>query len=485
MVDFQSCNLNEQVQSRREFLARSGFGFGAVALGCLHEEQAAFAATRKAAGLDNPLAPGTPHFPGKARNVIFMFMKGGPSHIDTFDPKPELARLDGQLLPPSFRPEDLSLQFVKAHEAKVMASPRKYRRYGQSGIEISDLFENLGRCADDLAVVRSCHHDSLIHGPAINLLFSGSVRLGHPTLGSWVVYGLGSESENFPGFVAMSEGNVTASDESLHGSGFLPAVYQATRARHEGTAFENLDPPPDITHGAQTRMLDQLQSWNRRHFETRRDDSRLAARIANYELAFRMQAAAPELTDLAGEPESVRRMYGLDQERTAKFGRICLLARRMVERGVRFVPLYKGNWDGHAQCDRNHVDNAGAIDQPVAGLLTDLKLRGLLESTLVVWIGEFGRTPVVQGDGGRDHNPHGFSCWMAGGGIRGGKVIGATDELGCRAIEDRVHVHDLHATMLSLLGLDHTKLTYLTQGRDMRLTDVGGYNDLSERLTRA
>ena len=484
-MDFKCCNLQEEVRSRREFLAKSGFGFGALALGCLLDKEAALGAALKEAAIDHPLAPRAPHFSARAKNVIFMFMKGGPSHIDTFDPKPELNRLDGQFLPASFRPEDLNLQFVKAHEAKLMGSPRTFQRYGKAGIEISDLFENVGQLADELAVIRSCYHDSLIHGPAINLLFSGSVRLGHPTLGSWVVYGLGSESENFPGFIALAEGNVTASNNSLHGSGFLPAVYQATRAFNEGPVFQNLDPPPQIGSAKQRRMLEQLQSWNRRHLETRQDDSRLAARISNYELAFRMQVAAPELTDLSGEPESIRKMYGMDEDRSAKFGRICLLARRMVERGVRFVQLYQGNWDGHADCDKNHVANAGKIDKPIAGLLADLKQRGLLESTLLVWIGEFGRTAVAQGKGGRDHNPHGFSCWMAGGGIRGGKVIGATDALGLRAIEDRVHVHDLHATILSLLGLDHTRLTYLTQGRDMRLTDVGGQNDLSERLTRA
>ncbi len=484
-MDFQCCNLHETASSRREFLARSGFGFGALALGCLLGEKAAFGTALKGAAVDNPLAPRTPHFPARAKNVIFMFMKGGPSHLDTFDPKPELNRLDGQYLPASFRPEDLNLQFVKAHEAKLMGSPRTFKRYGKSGIEISDLFENVGGLADELAVIRSCYHDSLIHGPSISLLFSGSVRLGHPTLGSWVTYGLGSENANFPGFIAMAEGTTTASDKSLHGSGFLPAVYQATRANIEGSAFQNLDPPPQIGPAKQRRILEQLNLWNRRHLETREDDSGLAARISNYELAFRMQVAAPELTDLGGEPESIRSLYGLDEERSEKFGRICLLARRMVERGVRFVQLYQGNWDGHAKCDSNHVGNAGKTDKPIAGLLADLKQRGLLESTLVVWIGEFGRTAVAQGDGGRDHNPHGFSCWMAGGGIRGGKVIGATDELGLRAIEDRVHVHDLHATILSLLGLDHTRLTYLTQGRDMRLTDVGGQNDLSERLTRA
>ena len=302
-----------------------------------------------------------------------MFMKGGPSHLDTFDPKPELNRLDGQYLPASFRPEDLNLQFVKAHEAKLMGSPRTFKRYGKSGIEISDLFENVGGLADELAVIRSCYHDSLIHGPSISLLFSGSVRLGHPTLGSWVTYGLGSENAHFPGFIAMAAGTTTASDKSLHGSGFLPAVYQATRANIEGSAFQNLDPPPQIGPAKQRRILEQLNLWNRRHLETRQDDSGLAARISNYELALRMQAAAPELTDLGGEPKSIRSLYGLDEERSEKFGRICLLARRMVERGVRFVQLYQGNWDGHAKCDSNHVGNAGKTDKPIAGLLADLK----------------------------------------------------------------------------------------------------------------
>ena len=410
-MNFECCNLNETVSSRREFLARSGFGFGAVALGCLLAEEATFGRALGGAVTDGPLAPRTPHFPARAKNVIFMFMQGGPSHLDTFDPKPELNRLDGQYLPPSFRPEDLNLQFVKAHEAKLMGSPRTFQRYGESGIEISDLFENVGQHADELAVVRSCYHDSLIHGPSISRLFTGSVRLGHPSLGSWVTYGLGSENANFPGFISMAEGRATSSDAALHGSGFLPAVYQATRAYNEGAPFQNLEPPSQISPNKQHRILKQLQSWNRRHLEERQDDSRLAASISNYELAFRMQAEAPELTDLASETESIRSMYGLNDEKTSEFGRICLLSRRMVERGVRFVQLYKGSWDGHVKCDENHVSNARKTDKPIAGLLADLKQRGLLESTLVVWIGEFGRTAVAQGDRGRDHNPHGFSCW--------------------------------------------------------------------------
>jgi len=482
--NLQCCNLHEKVGSRREFLAKAGFGFGALALSCLPNEEL-IASTLKNRGINNPLSPTPPHFPAKAKNVIFMFMKGGPSHIDTFDPKPELNRLDGQFLPPSFRPEELNLQFVKAHEAKLMGSPRTFKKYGKSGIEISDLFSNVGQFADELAVIRSCYHDSIIHNPAVNLAFCGSVRLGHPTLGSWITYGLGTENENLPAFIAMQSGNFAFSDKSFHGSGFLPAVYQATRASSQGPPFQNLDPQPQIGVNNQRRMLDQLHLWNQKHLETRRDDSRLAARISNYQLAFRMQVEAPELTDLTREPKSIQSLYGMDDEKSSEFGRMCLLARRMVERGVRFVQLSQGNWDGHSNCDKNHVDNAGKTDKPIAGLLKDLKQRGLLDTTLVIWIGEFGRTAVAQGDGGRDHNPHGFSCWMAGGGIRGGKVIGATDPLGCRAIEDKVHVHDVHATILSLLGLDHTKLTYLTQGRDMRLTDVGGQNDLSERLTKA
>ena len=462
--------------TRRDFLAKSALGFGAVALGHLLPREALADGT-------NPLAPKAPQFPGSARSVIFLFMTGGPSHLETFDPKPALKRFEGQPLPSSFATEGLSLQFTSASSGRLMPSPFPFRRHGQSGLEMSDLFPNLARHADDLAVVRSCYHESFIHGPAIQQLCTGTSMLGHPSVGSWVTYGLGCESESLPAYVAMNDGG-GRSGSFMHQSGFLPAAYQATPLHDEGAAIQNLDLPPSMTLAEQRRMLDRVRAWNERHREGRAEDTRLEARIADYERAFRMQTAAPDLVELGNEPKETRDLYGLDRRECSQFARMCLLSRRMVERGVRFVLLINNDWDGHAACDRNHQANADRIDRPIAGLLTDLKRRGLLESTLVLWAGEFGRTPLMQGDRGRDHNPYGFSSWMAGGGVRGGKVIGATDELGFRAVEDRVHVHDLHATLLSLLGLDHTKLTYLFEGRERRLTDVGGRNNLAPRLTR-
>lgn len=470
------CNLREVVLSRRELLVKSGLGFGALALSNLLATEARAAAGPKPASL----APKPSSFPAKAKSVIFLFMQGGPSHLETFDPKPELQRLDGQPLPESFK--NLDLAQINTSDGKLMGSEVPFRKHGASGLEISDLFSNLARHADDLAVIRSCYHSSFIHGPALGLMNSGSLLLGHPSVGSWVVYGLGCESEDLPAYIAMTDG-MFRNGSSTFSSGFLPAVYQGTHLRTEGAPIQNLVPPPQISSSQQRLLLDQLNRWNRQHQETRADDSRLEARIANYELAFRMQTAAPELIDLSQETAATRKLYGLDEEPTSRFGRMCLLARRMVERGVRYVHLVNNDWDGHGDCIGNHRTQSQKTDRPIAGLITDLKQRGLLESTLLVWTGEFGRTPIMQGNRGRDHSPYGFSAWMAGGGIRGGQVIGATDELGFRAVEDKVHVHDLHATMLTLLGLDHELLTYLFEGRERRLTDVGGYGHLAERLT--
>jgi hypothetical protein len=468
-------------------LSQSGLGLGAIALSQLLARPTHGAAPASSATLStgassaDPLAPRAPHVAGKARNVILLFMQGGASHVDTFDPKPELARFDGQVLPESFKSDDLFLQFMKASDGKLMASGFPFKKHGDSGLEISDLFQNVARHADDLTVIRSCYHDSFIHGPALSLMHSGSVLLGHPSVGSWVVYGLGCESRDLPAYMVMTDGDLRISS-SAYSSGFLPAVYQGTFVRGEGAAIQNLAPPAQVPAAQQRLMLDQLQAWNTRHASERPADSRLEARIANYELAFRMQSAAPELIKISDEPAHIRELYGADQGPTAKFGRMCLLARRMVERGVRFVQLYSSDWDGHSDCPGNHRSNAAKIDRPIAGLIADLKQRGLFDETLIVWTGEFGRTPIMQGNKGRDHSPYGFSAWMAGGGIRGGKAIGSTDDFGFRAVEEKVHVHDLHATMLSLLGLRHEELTYLFEGRRRRLTDVGGENDLAEQL---
>ena len=466
-----ACNRRIPVSSRREFLVRSSFGFGSLALGYLMNCDSAMASADSSSPVSS-LVPRAPDFTAKARNVIFIFLQGGPSQVDTFDPKPELSRLDGQLVPPSFLQGMLGLAQIKAEEAKLMGSRREFKRYGQSGLEVSDLFQNVANFADDLVVIRSCHHESVIHGPALNIIHTGTTRLGYPSMGAWVLYGLGSETQNLPSYIVMADAFMR-NGKAVIGSGFLPAVYQGTVLSTEGEPLENLVRPSQISGRSQQAILSQLKSWNERHLAERPDDTSLAARISNYELAFRMQTAGPELIDLSREPERIRKMYGMDSEPTSKFGRLCLLARRMVERGVRFVHLYNSDWDSHTENDRLHRENAAKTDLPIAGLLGDLKQRGLLESTLVVCVGEFGRTPMMQGKEGRDHNPYGFTAWMAGGGIKGGKVIGATDPIGLHAVEDKVHANDLHAAMLTLLGLDHKKLNVSISGLEKRLTGVG------------
>lgn len=473
--------------SRRDWLTRAGGGFGAIALEGLlgRESRAESPSTAPDAPHSHPTRshPTRPHFTPTAKAVISLFMQGGPSQVDTLDEKPELRRLIGQPLPASFSAEGLRLQFMAANGGTLMPSPFRFDRYGDSGLSFSEIFRNVGQHADRIAMIRSCHHESFIHGPALSLMHTGSLLLGHPSVGAWVVYGLGCDSDNLPAYIVMSDNNVVRNGTVSYGSGFLPAIHQGTMLRTEGAPIQNLALPPGIAVGQQRRMLDELARWNRRHASARPDDSRLEARIANYELAFRMQSTAPELVDVAGETAATRGLYGLDAPPTERFGRMCLLARRMVERGVRYVQLFCSDWDGHGDCAGNHRASASAIDRPIAGLLTDLNQRGLLDSTLVTWSGEFGRTPVMQGNQGRDHSPYGYSMWMAGGGVRGGQAIGATDELGFRAVEDRVHVHDIHATMLTLLGLDHERLTYLHEGRNRRLTDVGGQQQFARRLT--
>lgn len=477
------CRRFAPVASRREFLARSAFGFGALAAADMLARDNAVCAG--AAGpAPNPLAPQPRHFVAKAKSVIFLFMTGGPSQLETFDPKPELKRLDGQPLPASFHSEGIALQFMRPHEGKLMASPFAFRKWGQSGLEISSLFPHLAQQADKLAVIRSCYHESFIHGPAITLMGTGSLILGHPSMGAWVTYGLGCESDSLPAYIVLSDGGFRGGSV-MYQSGFLPAVYQGTILRDEGAPIQNLRPSPQVGPTEQRLMLAQAARWNERHRDARPGDSRLDARIANYELAYRMQTAAPELIDISRESADTLQQYGIGASSSDRFGKMCLLARRMVERGVRYVQLFNNDWDGHGKCAENHQTNASRIDQPIAGLIRDLEQRGMLDSTLIVWTGEFGRTPVMQGDLGRDHSPYGFTTWMAGGGIVGGKAIGATDELGFRAVDDKVHVHDIHATILGLLGLDHTQLTYYFGGRPRRLTDVFGDNNLAPRLVRA
>jgi uncharacterized protein (DUF1501 family) len=469
-------------------LLRAGCGFGAWALLDLMARDGRAEPGRS----PTPLAAKKPHFPATAKAVIFLFMQGGPSHIDTFDPKPKLRELHGQPLPPSVT-TGLQLQFTR-NDAAVLGCPQTFRRCGRSGIAIADTYPHLQTCADELAVVRSCYHDSFNHAPAQYVLNTGFSRMGHPCLGAWVTYGLGSENENLPAFVVMATTGDVKGGPPVYDRGFLPGTYQPTVLRNAGSPVLYLDPPGSAA--GQREVLDFVQSLNRDHRAARGDDTDdLSARIASYELAFRMQAAVPDAVDLSKESDKTKELYGLNDRISGRFGASCLTARRLVERGVRFVQVFTGSagaddWDAaHADNDKTHREMARRVDRPTAALLTDLKARGLLDSTLVVWGGEFGRTPVADGrypdrPAGRDHNPYGFTVWLAGGGVRGGKVIGATDEFGLRAVEDRVHVHDLHATILKLLGLDHTKLTFLFQGREQRLTDVGGDREFADRLLR-
>jgi hypothetical protein len=468
-------------------LRRAGLGFGAWALLDLLARDGQVAAKSPA---DNPLVPKMPHAPARAKHVIFLFMQGGPSHIDTFDPKPLLNKHQGKPLPASVS-KGLQLQFTKT-DAAILGSPQTFSRCGSSGIEIADTYPQLQSCADDLAIVRSCYHDSFNHAPAQYMLNAGLPRMGHPCLGSWVSYGLGSESDNLPAFVVMATTGDVKGGPPVYGRGFLPGTYQPTVLRNAGSPVLYLDPPKD--RADPRAVLDMTQWLNREHLAARgeaTDD--LSSRIASYELAFRMQSTVPEAVDLSQETTAIKKLYGLDDPVSARFGTDCLLARRLVERGVRFVQIFTGSggaddWDAaHADNDKTHREMAHRTDQPTTGLLKDLKSRGLLAETLVIWGGEFGRTPVADGRypdkrAGRDHNPYGFTTWLAGGGVQGGQVIGGTDDFGFRAVDDAIHVNDLHATILRLLGLDHTQLTYLFQGRQQRLTDVGGDREFTARL---
>jgi uncharacterized protein (DUF1501 family) len=472
-------------------LRHAGFGFGTWALLDLLARDGRLSAA-PATVAKNPLASKPPHFPARAKHVIFLFMQGGPSHIDTFDPKPLLKKLHGQPLPPSAT-EGLQLQFTK-NDAAILASPQTFRKCGASGIEIANTYPHLQTCADDLAVVRSCYHDSFNHAPAQYMLNTGFSRMGHPCLGSWVTYGLGSESENLPAFVVMATTGDVKGGPPVFGHGFLPGTYQPTVLRNAGSPVLYLEASRERTASGQRAVLDLVQWLNEEHRVSRGADvDDLSSRIASYELAFRMQSAVPEAVDLSKETQATKELYGLHEPISAKFGTDCLIARRLVERGVRFVQIFTGSagaddWDAaHADNDKTHREMARRVDKPMAGLLRDLKARGLLDETLVIWGGEFGRTPIADGrypdkPAGRDHNPYGFTTWLAGGGIKGGKVIGATDEFGFRAMEERIHINDLHATILKLLGLDHHHLTFLFQGREQRLTDVGGDHEFADRL---
>jgi hypothetical protein len=456
--------------SRRSLLRQAAVGFGSLALASLLAEDSP--ADQSPA---NPLAAKLPHFPARARRIIFLFMKGGPSHVDTFDPKPLLTRDSGQPLPFA-KPR---VQF--ASTGNLLASPWKFNQHGESGIPVSELFPRVAQHADDLCLIHSVHGTNPAHGGALLKLHTGSDNFVRPSMGSWVSYGLGTENANLPAFVTICP-TLAHGGINNWSSAFLPAVYQ-------GTPIGNASVPSDqarVKYIANSRwpreiqrlQLDRLAAMNRDHLAQAGPEPSLEARINSFELAFRMQSELPKIEDLLGESAATHQLYGLDDPVTANFGRMCLMARRFAEEGVRFIQVThsdsKVQWDQHSDLKNGHEKNAREVDQPIAGLLADLKARGLLEDTLVWWGGEFGRTPVVEGNNGRDHNPEGFTMWLAGGGVRGGLRYGSTDDYGYYAAENKVHIHDLHATILHLLGLDHEQLTYRYAGRDFRLTDVEG-----------
>ena len=461
--------------SRRELLCRAGNGLGMLGL-------ASLLGGEKLLAQQDPLAPRAPHFPAKAKAVIWLFINGGPSHVDTWDYKPELAKRDGQELPGFNK----FTGFFSNEVGGLMKSPFKFAQHGQCGKWVSELFPNLARHVDRMAFVHSGYTESNNHSPALFMMNSGETRMGHPCVGSWVTYGLGSESRNLPSFVVMSDPlgrGLPKGSAQNWGAGFLPSVYQGTYLKPAGAPIDNMSPPAELAGERQRRQLDLVRSLNGQNIDASPAEKELAARIESFELAYRMQSAAPEALAIEKEPEHIHKLYGLDNKKCEHFAKQCLIARRMVERGVRFVQIYSGgmenerSWDGHANIKDNHTGFAQETDQPVAALLEDLAQRGLLNDTLVLWGGEFGRTP--QGEPrdslGRDHHLEAFTMWMAGGGVKPGQTIGQTDDIGYYVTEDQVHVHDLQATILHLLGLDHKRLTFRFQGRDYRLTDVAGH----------
>lgn len=472
--------LEQPWLQRRELLRRAGSGAGLLGLAALLRDQGLLKSVQSAEAA-NPLAPKDPHFTGRTKRVIWLFINGGPSHVDTWDYKPELAKRDGKELD-GF---DRFTGFFANSVGGLMKSPFAFQQHGECGKWVSEIFPNLSQHVDKMAFIHSGHTESNNHSPALFMMNTGLPRMGYPCVGSWVTYGLGSESQNLPAFVVMSDpkGRGLPKGYSLNwGAGFLPSVYQGTWLKPQGDPIDNLKPPADLNAARQRSQLNLLASLNQQHLQQHQAERDLAARIESFELAWRMQSAAPEALDVTREPEHIQQQYGIGDEKCDHFAKQCLIARRMVERGVRFVQIYSGgmenqrSWDGHNDIEGNHRGFAGETDKPIAGLLADLDQRGLLNETLVVWGGEFGRLPVAQKaqKPGRDHNPHAFTYWMAGGGVKGGTTYGATDEIGHKAVDDRVSVNDLHATILHLLGMNHEQLTYRHNGRDFRLTDVAG-----------
>ncbi len=480
-ASYDPTNLAGGAFTRREMLRRSGMGLGMIGLaGLLGNELSSTAAAET--GYQNPMAPKLPHFPARAKRVIHIFANGGPSHIDTFDPKPLLAKYAGKELPTPNLP-------TERKTGAAFPSPFKFAKYGESGIEVSELFANVAEHIDDIAVIRSMHADVPNHEPSLMLMNCGESRLTRPSMGSWVTYGLGTDNQNLPGFIAMCPGGYPIKETQNWQAAFLPGVYQGTHVDTRHTSIDKL--LADIRNARidlndQRAQLDLVRALNEQHAAARGHDPALEARIHSFELAYRMQREAAEAFDFSREPAHIHKLYGIGNPQTALHGRQTLIARRLIERGVRFVQIWHGSgqpWDNHDDIEVNHRMLAGQCDQPIAALLADLKQRGLLEETLVIWGGEFGRTPTVELPqaganagkiNGRDHNHYGFTTWMAGGGVRGGQVYGATDPFGFQAVENKMHVHDLHATIMHLLGFDHERLTYRYAGRDFRLTDVHG-----------
>ena len=461
--------------SRRHYLKTCVAGISVLGMGNLAEpvsslEHSLFAGTTH----HNPLASKAPHHPARAKRVIFLFMHGGPSQVDTFDYKPRLQKEDGKDLPFKVNPH------LDAKTLKILGSPWKFSQHGECGHWVSELFPQVASHADDLCLIHSMHTKGVSHGQAVSMLHTGSDSMVRPSLGAWVAFGLGTENLDLPPFVAITPSRGHGGPRN-YGSAFLPAIYQATAIGHSGIKVKDASidwlSPGKTTRAEQQKQLALLQGLNQRHWEHSGRDAQLAGVMDSYNLAFRMQSAAPEVMDISEESSHTLKMYGIGENATDDFGRECLLARRFSEAGVRFVQVsYKQNaWDQHGNLLNGHTANARAVDLPIAGLLTDLKQRGLLEETLIVWAGEFGRTPIVQGKNGRDHNPGAFTVWMAGGGVKAGFRYGSTDEYGCYAIDNKVHMHDLHATILHLLGMNHERLTYRYAGRDFRLTDIAGH----------
>jgi hypothetical protein len=472
-------------RTRREFLWEVGGGFAGLALIDLLSRDGFFAGPAQAAdagkgpaGAEYLLAPKKPHFSARAKHAVFLFMNGAPSHVDTFDYKPALSRFNGTAYK-----GDAPVGSNGRPIGRLMQTPFTFRKYGESGLEISSLFPHSARFADDLCIIRSLYTDTAAHASGCLQMNTGSVQIGKPSLGAWLSYGLGTLNDSLPSFVVMTDARGgPISSASNWTAGFMPAAYQGTLFRSQGSPLLDLATPAGTSDRTQRQALNLLARLNAEHLQSRPGSTELAARIQSYELAYRMQTSAPEVVDLGREDARTRERYGLNNKLTAEFGRKCLITRRLLEKGVRFVQLYSGGghledtWDGHSNCIANHKLHAGETDQPIAALMADLKQTGLWDETLLIWGGEFGRTPTSEGVGkpGRDHNPHGFSMWLAGAGVQGGQAVGATDELGFKAVEDRCHVSDLHATILHLMGLDHTKLTYFYQGFDQRLTGVRG-----------